>query len=168
MQTTGTSLVAVGLCSLVRMWTSAHGSRSVYMLLYFTAVQRRECTSSVWCSRSQAGNAGAMEPAGGRNSSDFYGLRLKPELFTILRHAGLDLLAYDGALCSEVALPLTEAALRIEADPALRSLFCLVIGCEDGTASEVTENLRQVAQKCGQRPAVTLRVRPLDDLPLSS
>jgi len=109
-----------------------------------------------------------MELAGGRNSSDFYGLRLKPELFTILRHAGLDLLAYDGALCPEVALPLAEAALRIEADPALRSLFCLVVGCEDGTASEVTENLRQVAQKCAQRPAVTLRVRPLDDLPLSS
>jgi hypothetical protein len=106
-----------------------------------------------------------MEPAESRDSSEFYGLRLKPELFMVLRHAGVDLLAYDGSLCSEAALPLAEAALRIEADPDLRSLFRSVVGCDDDTASEVAENLRRVAQRCAQRPAVTLRVRPLDDLP---
>jgi hypothetical protein len=77
----------------------------------------------------------------------------------------VDLLAYDGALCSEVALPLAEAARRIEADPTVRSLFYRVVGCEDDTASEVAGNLRHVAQRCAQRPAVTLRVRPMEDLP---
>jgi len=109
-----------------------------------------------------------MEPAGSRNSSDFYGLRLKPELLTVLRHAGVDLLAYDGALCSEAALPLNEVALRIEADPGVRSLFRCVVGCGADTASEVAENLRRVAQRCAQRPAVTLRVRTLDDRPSST
>ena len=75
--------------------------------------------------RRRAGNAGDMQPAGRRSSSDFYGLRLKPELLTVLRHAGIDLLAYDGALCSEIASPLAEAALRIEGDPGLRALFPL-------------------------------------------
>jgi hypothetical protein len=64
-------------------------------------------------------------------SSDFYGVRLKPELLTVLRHAGIDLLAYDGALCSEVASPLAEAVLRIAADPGLRALFRSVVGCDD-------------------------------------
>ena len=107
----------------------AHG------LLYFAAVQRapraqarrgpttgRECT---W-NRQKAGD-----------SSKFYRLRLKPELFMVLRHDRSGLPAYDGSLCSEAALPLAEAALRIEADPDLRSLFRSVVGCDDDTASEV-------------------------------
>jgi hypothetical protein len=103
-----------------------------------------------------------------RRSSDFYGLRLKPELLTVLRHAGIDLLAYDGALCSEIASPLAEAVLRIEGDPGLRALFRSVVGCYDGVASEVTGNLRRVALKCAQRPAVTLRVRTMDDHPFGT
>ena len=106
-----------------------------------------------------------MEPPERGNSSDFYGLRPKLELLTVLRHAGIDLLAYDGALCSDVALPLAEAARRIEAGPALRSFFRRVVGCEDDTVSAVTENLRYVAQKCAQRPTVMLKVWPMDDLP---
>jgi hypothetical protein len=39
MQTSGTSLVAVERCSLLRMWTSAEGSRSPYGLLYLSAVR---------------------------------------------------------------------------------------------------------------------------------
>lgn len=31
-----------------------------------------------------------MESAGRGDGSDFYGLRLKPELLTVLRHAGID------------------------------------------------------------------------------
>jgi hypothetical protein len=107
-----------------------------------------------------------MEPAGRGGSSGFYGLRLKPELLTVLRHAGMDVLAYDGALCPEVAVPLAEAALRIEAQPGLRALFRFVVGCDDDTASEVAGNLRRVAQGCAQRLGVTLRVRTLDDHPL--
>jgi len=109
-----------------------------------------------------------MQPAGRRSNSDFYGLRLKPELLTVLRHAGIDLLAYDGTLCSEIASPLAEAALRIEGDPGLRALFRSVVGCDDGVASEVTGNLRRVAQKCAQRPAVTLRVRTSDNHPFGT
>lgn len=136
----------------------------MYGLLYLAAVQRPE--SHARCGGRWAGNAGDMEPAGG--STDFYGLRPKPELLTVLRRAGVDLLACDGALCCEVASPLAEAVSRIEADPALRSVFRLVVGCEDDTVSDVAENLRQVAQRCAQRPAATLRVRQLDDLPLST
>jgi len=113
----------------------------------------------------RAGNAGDMEPAGRGDGSDFYGLRLKPELLTVLRHAGIDVLAYDGALCPEVAGPLADAIGRIEAVPGLRALFRSVLGCVDDTVSEVAGNLRRVAQGCAQRPGVTLRVRTMDDQP---
>jgi hypothetical protein len=43
-----------------------------------------------------------MELAGRGDGSDFYGLRLKPELLTVLRHAGIDVLAYDDTV-SEIA-----------------------------------------------------------------
>jgi hypothetical protein len=94
--------------------------------------------------------------------SNFYGLRLRAELFTVLRHAGLDLLAYDGALCREAAPPLAEAARRIETDPALRDLFRSVVGCDDETVSNVLDNLKRVARKCARRSAVILRVRTLE------
>ena len=44
MQTTGTALVALERCSLLRMWMSAEGSESAYRLLYLAAVRgdRRE------------------------------------------------------------------------------------------------------------------------------
>jgi hypothetical protein len=38
MQTTGTTLVAVERCSLLRMWMSAKGSRRARRLLYLVAV----------------------------------------------------------------------------------------------------------------------------------
>jgi hypothetical protein len=73
----------------------------------------------------------------------------------VLRHAGVDLLAYDGAPCSEVAGPLTEAAQRIEADPGLCQ-----IGEESAISSGVVEGLRWAAERCADRlPGVTLRVR---------
>lgn len=77
-----------------------------------------------------------MQPAGRRSNSDFYGLRLKPELLTVLRHAGIDLLAYDGALCSEIASPLAEAALRIEGDPVSALSFA-------PSSAVTTESLRR-------------------------
>ena len=52
-----------------------------------------------------------MEPPGRGDGNDFYGLRLKPELLTVLRHAGIDVLAYDGTLCPEVAGPLPTRAV---------------------------------------------------------
>jgi hypothetical protein len=39
MQTSGTPLVGVERCSLLRMWTSAEGSRSAHRLLYLSAVR---------------------------------------------------------------------------------------------------------------------------------
>jgi hypothetical protein len=39
------------------------------------------------------------------------------------------------------------------------------VGCGDDTVSEVAENLRHAAQRCTQHSAVTLRVRPMEDLP---
>jgi hypothetical protein len=72
-------------------------------------------------------------------------------LLSALRHADVDLLAYDGTLCSEAASPLAEAARRIEADPDLRSLFLFVIGCDDDAVSQVVKDLRRVAQNYAQR-----------------
>ena len=66
-----------------------------------------------------------MEPGTkhGINPHPFTLRALKPELLMVLRHVGMDLLAYDGAPCGEAVGPLTEAARRIEADPGLcRSL----------------------------------------------
>jgi hypothetical protein len=93
-----------------------------------------------------------------RRSSNFYGLRLRPELLTVLRHAGVDLLAYDGALCAEAASPLAEAARRIEADPDLRSLFRFVANCDNDAVSQVVKDLQRVAQNCAERQTVILRV----------
>ena len=136
MQNTGAAQDRRCLPRLLRVSAVAQGRSCAPRLLYFAAVRRRD--SQARHSRRRAGNAGDMQPAGRRSSSDFYGLRLKPELLTVLRHAGIDLLAYDGALCSEVASPLAEAALRIDAEPGLRALFRSVVGCDDGVASEVT------------------------------
>jgi hypothetical protein len=111
----------------------------------------------------RTGNADGMEPTRRTDSSDFYGLHLRPKLLTVLRHAGLDLLAYDGAPCPEAALPLARAVQRIQADPGLRDLFRSVVGCDDDAVSNVLENLRRVAQKCTERPAVTLSVRIMDE-----
>ena len=82
-------------------------------------------------------------------------LHVKPELLVVLRHAGLDLLAYDGAPCSEVAGPLREAARRIEADPDL----CQV-GGESAISSGVAEGIQWAAERCADRlPGVTFWIR---------
>ena len=48
------------------------------------------------------GDAGDMEPETRPGSNpDPFNLRVKPELLIVLQHAGLDLLASDGAPCSE-------------------------------------------------------------------
>jgi hypothetical protein len=93
------------------------------------------------------------------DNPDPLGLRLKPELLVALGHAGVDLLAYDGAPCSEAVGPLREAARRIEADSSLRS-----VGQRQGTiGSGVVEGLRWAAERCADRmPGVTLRIRPWD------
>jgi hypothetical protein len=90
---------------------------------------------------------------------DPLGLHVKPELLVVLRHAGVDLLAYDGAPCSEVAGPLTEAARRIETDPDLCQ-----IGGANAISSGVAEGLRWAAERCADRlPGVTLRIRTWED-----
>jgi hypothetical protein len=43
MQTSGTALLAVERCSLVRVWMAAQDSRSAHGLLYFAAVQDDWC-----------------------------------------------------------------------------------------------------------------------------
>lgn len=86
-------------------------------------------------------------------------LRVKPELLTVLRHVGVDLLAYDSAACSKAVRPFTEAARRIEADPSLRPVLRSV-GWEGDVGTGVVEGLRWAAERCADRlPGVTLRVR---------
>jgi hypothetical protein len=96
-----------------------------------------------------------LEPGEGSNP-DPSTLIVKPELLVALRHAGVDLLAYDGVPCSEAVGPLTDAARRIEADPGLfRSA-----GGKGDTGTGVVEGLRWAAQRCADRLAsVTLTVR---------
>jgi hypothetical protein len=92
------------------------------------------------------------------DNPDPLGLRLKPELLVVLRHAGVDLLAYDGAPCSEAVGPLREAAWRIEVDPGLRA-----VGGQGAIGSGVVEGLRWAAERCADRMSgVTLRIRPWD------
>jgi hypothetical protein len=162
MQTTGATLLAVFHCSPPHVRTPAQDSRRAHGLLYSPLYGDTSHELSV--ADHELGIHLRMEPVERGNSSDFYGLRPKRELLTVLRQAGIDLLAYDGALCSDVALPLAEAVRRIKADPALRSLFRRVVGCEDDMVSAVTENLIRVAQNCAERPTVMLRVYPMDDL----
>ena len=81
--------------------------------------------SKIGVARSRQGMLDDMEPGTkqGINPHPFTLRALKPELLMVLRHVGMDLLAYDGAPCGEAVGPLTEAARRIEADPGLcRSL----------------------------------------------
>lgn len=81
------------------------------------------------------------------------------EWLMMLRRANVDLLAYDGAPCSEAAGSLTEAIQRIEADPdACRRLG--PPGCEHDTGSGgVVELLRWAAEKCARRPEAIVRIR---------
>jgi hypothetical protein len=102
-----------------------------------------------------------MEPGVRPGSNpDPLNLRVKPELLVVLRHAGVDLLACDGAPCSEAVEPLTEAARRIEADPGLRPVLRSV-GWEDDIRTSVVAGLRWAAESCADRlPGVTFRIRP--------
>ena len=77
-------------------------------------------------------------------------LCVKPELLIVLRHAGVDILAYDGIPCSEAVGPLTEAARRIEADPDLRPILRSV-GWEGDTRTSVAEGVRWAAERCADR-----------------
>jgi len=124
---------------------------------------RRGASQKIGVARRSAGHADGMEPGirPGTNPDPFT-LRVKGELLSVLRHLGLNLLAYDGALCSEAVGPLTEAARRIEADPGLRPILRSV-GLEDNIGTGVAEGLRWAAERCADRlPGVTLRVRTLE------
>ena len=92
-------------------------------------------------------------------------LCVKPGLLTIMRRAGIDLLAYDGAACSEAAGPLAEAARRIEADPDLCRQLRLLLpaGSQSDTSSDMVDGLRWAAELCTQHPAAPLRVKTWDD-----
>jgi len=106
----------------------------------------------------------ALDPAGIRQGSnpDPFNLYLKPELLMVLRHAGVDLLAYDGFPCSQAVGPLTEAAQRIEVDPGLRPAL-LSAGWEGDTRTTVAEDLRSAAERCADRlPDLPFKVRSWD------
>lgn len=106
-----------------------------------------------------------MEPRTGEGSNpDPFTLIVKPELLMVLGHAGVDLLAYNGALCSEAVRPLTEAARRIETDPALRPVLRSV-GWEGDIGPDVVEGIRWAAERCADRlAAVPLTVEVCNDL----
>jgi hypothetical protein len=106
-----------------------------------------------------------MEPRTGEGTNpDPCTLVVKPELLMVLRHAGVDLLAYDGAPCSEAVGPLTEAARRIEVDLSLR-LVLRSAGWEGDTGTGVVEGIRWAVERCADRLAVVpLTVRVSSDL----
>lgn len=91
-------------------------------------------------------------------------LIVKPELLMVLRHAGMDLLAYNGAPCSEAVRPLTEAARRIETDPGLRPVLRSV-GWEGDIGTDAVDGIRWAAERCADRlAAVPLAVEVSNDL----
>ena len=104
-----------------------------------------------------------LETGEGSNPDPFT-LIVKPELLMVLRHAGVDLLAYNGAPCSEAVRPLTEAARRIEADPGLRPVL-RSIGWEGDIGTGAVEGIRWAAERCADRQAaVPLTVEVCSDL----
>ena len=70
------------------------------------------------------------------------------------REAGVDLLAYDGASCSEAAGPLAEAVLRLEASPDDYELRTPA-----GRQIRVIDVLRWAADMCARSPQATLTIR---------
>lgn len=94
-----------------------------------------------------------MEPTEARRGLNLITARPTPEWLAILGQARLDLLVYDGALCSEAAGPLADAVQRIEGGvDAYRDLEPVEL---DGAL----ELLRWTAEKCDRRPAYTLRIQ---------
>jgi hypothetical protein len=80
-------------------------------------------------------------------------LRPTAEWLTTFQEAGVDLLAYDGAPCSEAVRPLAEAARRLEASPDDYKL----VGA--GRETRVIDVLRWAAEKCAQHPGATITIR---------
>ena len=81
-------------------------------------------------------------------------LRPPAKWLVTFQEAGVDLLAYDGALCSEAAAPLTQAVQRIEARPGDYRL-----PGRAGRETSVIDVLRWSAEKCAQSPKAIMRVR---------
>ena len=98
------------------------------------------------------------------SNSDPLTLHVRPELLVVLRHAGVDLMSYDGATCSEAVGPLTKAAGRIEGDPSLRPVLRSV-GWDGDISTGVAEGIRWAAERCADRLAtVHLTVQVGSDL----
>lgn len=81
-------------------------------------------------------------------------LRPTAEWFVTFQEAGVDLLAYDGALCSEAASPLTQAVRRVEAG---RGEYRLP--GRPGRETSVIDVLRWTAEQCARSPKAIMRVR---------
>jgi hypothetical protein len=78
------------------------------------------------------------------------------EWFTTFREAGVDLLANDGAPCSDAAAPLAEAVRRLEASPDEYK-----VAGRPGRETRVIDVLRWAAEKCAQHPGATMTIRPI-------
>lgn len=106
-----------------------------------------------------------MEPRTGEGSNpNPFTLIVKPELLMVLRRAGVDLLAYNGAPCSEAVEPLTEAARRTETDPSLRPVLRSADWKGD-VGTGVVKGIRWAAERCADRlAAIPLTVEVCSDL----
>lgn len=83
-------------------------------------------------------------------------ISLRPESgwLTTFREAGVDLLAYDGASCSEAAGPLAEAVRRLEASPDDYKFLSPA-----GREIRVIDVLRWAADMCVRSPEATMTIR---------
>jgi hypothetical protein len=99
----------------------------------------------------------SVESAAGRKGRNVITVRPAPEWLAMLRAAKVDLLAYDGAPCSEVAGSLASAVRRIE--DGLETYRGLAAAGGEVEFDSVVDMLRWVAERCAYRPAATLRVR---------
>jgi len=73
---------------------------------------------------------------------------------TTFREAGVDLLAYDGAPCSEAAGPLADAVRRLKARPDDYKLLSPA-----GREIRVIDVLRWAADMCARSPEATMTIR---------
>jgi hypothetical protein len=98
-----------------------------------------------------------VEPATTRERANLITVHPTPEWVTILRQAGVDLLAYDRAPASQVGARLAEAARRILRDPSLR--HPLRPAGEPLAGFDAVRLLEWAAERCARCPGATFRVK---------
>ena len=120
MQTTGTALLAVERCSLVRVWMAAQDSRCAHGLLYFAAVR---CTLDSMC---PAPDAGALVQSPLTATPDFR--RFGRQLSVDFRSDSAQDFCNFGSLVPTICWVIKHLELRIRQQILFQLLVSLTVG----------------------------------------